>query len=340
MFRSILERHIKEGAFPGAALTIYKDGCLWEETYCGTLTYEEERSVNAYTRYDLASVTKVYTSACVALLLERGELSLGQPAVSVLPELTGTDKESITILQLCTHTAGLFGDPKLHKRAAGREALTRRFFDEPLKSPPARHVFYTSVGYQYLGLIIERISRMRLSGFMDAYLFKPLNTRTAGYNPGNKDNIAPTEYSIFRGYICRGEVHDDNCYVLGGICGHAGLFATARDVAVFGGMLLTGAPVFKNRESLAPLFTNYTEGLEQSRSIGFVIDDEKMGRWKCPAYHHTGFTGTSLFLAPKHRLACVLLTNRVYPTRENEKIQAARLDVHAALAKMFGESAD
>lgn len=335
MLQEIIQRHIDEGAFPGAAVVVCQDGRVVEEAYAGTLTYESDRRVDRDTRYDLASVTKVYTSACIALLLERGLLSLDDCAVEYLPELKGTDKKDITILQLCAHTAGLFGDPELHKRLPDRNALFRQFFIEPLKTNPGEHVFYTSVGYQYLGLIIERVSGLQLSYFMRKYLFDPLHTPSLSFCPEDKENIAPTEFSVFRGRVCAGEVHDDNCYVLGGICGHAGLFGTAADVAALGNMLLTGLPVFHSQSSLRLLFTNETAGLEQNRSIAFIIDDPGMGRWDCPVFHHTGFTGTSLLLAPEKKLVCAMLTNRVCPTRNNEKIQLARLDVHQALARAW-----
>ncbi|MGI6084038.1 MAG: serine hydrolase domain-containing protein [Acetivibrionales bacterium] len=338
MFKKFLTNQIENGAFPGAALLVYKDGEIIAEEYLGKISYDCDMKVNKDTRYDLASVTKVFTSVCIALLLEKKLISLKDPASKYLPELKGDGKEAITIEQLCTHTAGLFGEPELHKQIPDSIELYREFFNHPLKYNPSEQFFYTSVGYQFLGYIIERVSGMHLHRFMKKYIFEPLNLKTVSFNPEDKANISPTEFSIFRNRICHGEVHDDNCFVLGGVCGHAGLFATAYDVAQFGNMLLNnGDKVFKDCESLEPLFHNFTEGKEQNRSIAFAINSPGMGNWSCNNYSHTGFTGTSLFLVPKHRVVAVLLTNRVCPTRENEQINEARLGLHSLLARMLGE---
>ncbi len=163
MFREYLEKQVKGRVFPGAALLVYKNEQLLAEEYVGTLSYELDNKVNNNTRYDLASITKVFTSVCIAILVERKEILLDEPAVKYLPELSGTKKGSITIKQLCTHTAGLFGNPELHKAIPGRVELFKEFFTHPLLYNPSEHVFYTEfLGYQFLGYVIERVSGMKL----------------------------------------------------------------------------------------------------------------------------------------------------------------------------------
>ena len=338
MLRKFLLEQIQQGAFPGAALCVYQNDRILVEEYVGTLSDTVNTPVTPDTRYDLASVTKTYISASIALLLERGELSLDDPASLYLRQLRTPEKEAITIRQLCTHTAGLFGNPELHKQIPDRVALWQRFFDEPLRTPPMKQVFYTSVGYQFLGYIIEEISGMTLDCFLRKNILDPLGLSMTAYLPQDKNNIAWTEFSAFRNRICIGEVHDDNCYVLGGICGHAGLFSTAREVARFGSMLVCGGtPVFTGTVGLSALFTDMTSGLEQNRTIGFIVNNPDFGNWTCETFVHTGFTGTSLFLVPKYHLAVALLTNRVCPTRDNDKIGGVRKALHEMLAKQLEE---
>lgn len=332
---SILEQAVKDKAFPGAVWKVYQGNQLLIEEKVGTLTYESNEEVSFNTRYDLASVTKPFVSFATLLLADRGLISLHDPASYYLKELDTVEKSKITISQLLLHTAGLVSDPELHKIYSDDKSLYKIIFSHPLKCRPNEKVLYTSIGYMYLGYIIERVTHMKLNEFLKKEIFYPLGLNVIDYLPKDKTGIAPTEFSEFRQRMLIGEVHDDNCYVLGGVGGHTGLFSDIEDVCTFGKMLVNGNQDLLSNEMMAGLFTNLTTGLNKGRSYAFFINDPEFGEWDTDHFSHTGFTGTSIFIVPKKRIVSVLLTNRVYPTRDNQKIQQVRNQLHIWLKKEY-----
>lgn len=328
---TLLEQAVADKAFPGVVWKVYQGDDLVREEVAGWLTYDSDEPVTFSTRYDLASVTKPFVSAAILLLADRRQVDLENYASSYLPELDDSEKRHITVAQLLTHTAGLVSNPELHKAYTSENALRGVLFSHPLVSSPQQQVLYTSIGYQYLGYIVERLSGASLQRFLKDNVFVPLGFQTMSFMPEDRTNIAPTEYSRFRRRLLIGEVHDDNCYVLGGSGGHAGLFSDAEDVCGFGRTLVGSEGTFLSKTSIEGLFSNLTARLNEDRSYGFVLNDPQFGDWNADTFSHTGFTGTSLCIVPEAGVVSVLLTNRVYPTRRNEKIRDVRYKLHTAL---------
>jgi len=316
-----LDRLVAEQVFPGAVLLISQGGRVRYRQSAGRQTYDAHSpAVDAGTIYDLASVTKVFVSATVIELIEAGDLGLEDPVRRYLSQLS-EDKSSITVRQLLTHTAGLPSAPRLHNVHRTSKALTKTICEIPLQSQPGTQVLYSSLGYQYLGWLVEAVLDAPLSQCLQSRLLNPFGVEAWFTPPAElRSRIAPTEFSTQRGKLLQGEVHDENSGVLGGATGHAGLFATAS------GVLALGHALLEKRSPL--LFRELTAGLLPARTAAFLIDDPEFASWPTSAYSHTGFTGTSICLVPQRSVAVVLVSNRVHPSRDSERIHPARRSVH------------
>jgi CubicO group peptidase (beta-lactamase class C family) len=331
---SILQQAVHDQAFPGAVWRVYHNQKLLIEEKVGCLTYESKEPVSFQTRYDLASVTKPIVSVAVLMLADQGLIKLNERASYYLELLNTADKRDITVAQLLTHTAGLVSYPELYTKHSDPVDLYEQLFNYPRSSKIDAQVAYTSIGYQYLGYIVEKVTGTSLKDFLSNHMFKPLHMKQTEFTPTSNQGIAPTEYSDLRERILVGEVHDDNAYLLGGVCGHAGLFSNLEDMCSFGQALLDTNNPLMSEEMTNKLFLNITEHLNLSRSYAFAINDSEFGAWRTQTFSHTGFTGTSLFLVPEQQLVSVLLTNRVYPTRSNWQIRAVRARLHAYLQEI------
>jgi CubicO group peptidase (beta-lactamase class C family) len=323
-----LEELVAEGAFPGAAACASLDGRRIVEDVAGRHRFAEDAPVvDAEAEYDLASVTKVFVSVAALVLVAAGEVGLDDRLGDVLDD-PGADRAPITLRQLLTHTAGLPSVPQLHEDHPDREGLARALRTVPLDRAPATAVAYTSLGYQYLGWLIEAVAATPLDAFLAEAVLGPCGLERIGFLPGphRYDAIVPTEWSPVRERLLRGEVHDENSWILGAVTGHTGLFAPAAEVLRFGEALLRDDGLLGGARSL--LFEDLTGGLQPARSAAFVRDDPQFGAWPATTWSHTGFTGTSLCLVPEQGVAAVLLSNRVQPTRANERIVDARRRWH------------
>ena len=319
---------VAEGAFPGAVACASVDGRLVVDDVAGHHRFDGGApAIDAGAEYDLASVTKVFVSVAALVLVAAGEVGLEDRVCDVLTDL-GPDRAPITVRQLLTHTAGLPSVPQLHELHHDREGLAHALREVPLESAPGESVAYTSLGYQYLGWLIEAVAAMPLDAFLAEAVLGPCGLSRIGFLPGphRYDAIVPTEWSPVRERLLRGEVHDENSWILGAVTGHTGLFAPAAEVLRFGEALLCeDGPLPGVRSAL---FQDLTGGLEPARSAAFVRDDPQFGAWPATTWSHTGFTGTSLCLVPEQGVAAVLLSNRVQPTRANERIVDARRRWH------------
>lgn len=324
----ILDELIALGAFPGAVGIASVDGRVAFRAAAGRHTYDSaSTAVTEDTMYDLASVSKVFTSVATLTLINSRQIGLEDRVRHFLPYLA-EDREPITIRQLLTHTSGLPSVPELHKIHVTREALDRELRKVPLEYQPGTKVLYTSLGYQYLGWVIETVTGMGLDRYVKKAILDPFEIE-AWYTPAMErwSGIAPTEYSIVRHRLLQGEVHDENSGLLGGVTGHTGIFAPARSVLRLGEVLLEKADPL--------LFNDLTGGLDPRRSAAFVIDDPVFADWGTQVFSHTGFTGTSLCIVPGRRAVVVLLSNRVQPTRENELIKDSRTKFHAYIRDLI-----
>ncbi|MGH9657735.1 MAG: serine hydrolase domain-containing protein [Bryobacteraceae bacterium] len=321
----------------------------------GRLTYEDDAvSVAADTIYDLASLTKVVgTTAAAMILAERDALALDRPAAFHLPDFvepydTAADplwaaRGEVTVRRLLAHTSGLPAYEKFFLRARAKSHVLEEALALPLDEAPGRKTVYSDVGFILLGAIIEQTAGQTLDAFCEKELFAPLGMKDTRFNPPRElwDRIAPTEQdNEFRKRLIHGEVHDENAWVMGGVAGHAGLFGTAGDLAVFCRMLLAGGAVNETRilkrQTIAEFTRAWPTAEGPGRGLGWDKPSEppSCGRhFSASSYGHLGFTGASLWIDPEQDLFVVLLTNRIHPTRMNEAIRRVRPAVHDAVVE-------
>jgi CubicO group peptidase (beta-lactamase class C family) len=325
------------------------------------------------TRYDLASLTKVVgTTSAVMLLESRGAVELDAPVVRYLPDWDRGDprKARVTLRDLLLHRGGLPPFRRWFLELDGKEAFVRAIEDEALATEPGATTAYSDVGFMTLGLVVEAVSGRTLDRFLEEELFSPLGMSSTGFLPDASllPRIAPTEEDSWRGAMVRGIVHDENAWAMGGVAGHAGLFSTAGDLARFtsalaaavraGGQVACALPPGSPEgggdcppplESAgAPLPASASAWVRRwspgsTRALGWDTpspNGSSAGDYlSAAAFGHTGFTGTSIWIDPELDLWVVLLTNRVHPTRENQKHIPLRRAVHDAVARAVTDRA-
>jgi CubicO group peptidase (beta-lactamase class C family) len=342
---ALLNRAIVDKVFSGSVFAYGNSDGIVAKGSVGTLAWGGEQ-VEIDSIWDLASVTKPLVILSIMKLFEQGEVSLDDPISYFLPSYTGTDKATITLFELLTHTSGIPGQQPLYKHAKTPEDMKVAVRQLPLRSKPGTNVEYTSQGFMILGDIIEEVVGKRLDDVMDELVFRPVGINDTMFNPPDNlfNRIAATEYCPWREQTVLGQVHDENCVILEGIAGHAGLFGTAEDLAAICQMMLclgsTPQGEFLRPPTVQLMTKNHTKSLNLARSLGWQAKDRKAspaGDLFSPfSYGHTGFTGTSLWLDPATDVFAILLTNRVHPTRDNEKIQHVRRVFHnLVMLKMY-----
>ena len=363
---ALVVRALADSAAPGAVLAIVRHGRFVRLRGYGKLDWTESAG-RADTRsiYDIASLTKVVgTTTAAMLLVDEGRLALDAPVVAYLPWWADGDpaKESVTVLQLLLHRAGLPPFRLFYLEMEGRDAYRSAIAGLELDYEPGTRTVYSDIGFMTLAFIIERVSGQGLDEFLEERVWDRLGMRDTGFRPAEvlRDRIAPTEVdTLFRNMHVHGVVHDENAYAIGGVAGHAGLFSTAQDLAVLAQTLLDegrvagcGPPgsgsgervcaagvsgrVRLVSEETVRVFTRRFDS-QASRALGWDTpsDESSAGDYFTrSAFGHTGFTGTSIWIDPELDMFVVLLTNRVNPTRNNGKHIPLRRAVHdlAALA--------
>jgi CubicO group peptidase (beta-lactamase class C family) len=344
---SIVRAGIAEGAAPGAALAVGRYGRLVHvQGYGRTDGREDAPEVTERTLWDLASLTKVVGTTTAAMILEEeGRLELDHTVASYLPEFNDPAKAAITLRQLLEHRGGLEAFAPLYREFRGREQYLEQINRRPSKRVPGTETEYSDWDLILLQLIIERITAQPLDHFLQERLFRPLGMHDTGFNPDPslKPRIAATEVDAqYRGGLIWGEVHDPNAWAMGGVAGHAGLFSSVRDLAVYAQMLLNGGEYGGLRILKPATIARWTapQVPSSSRALGWDTPSGKSsaGRFFGPrSFGHTGYTGTSMWIDPERGLFVILLTNRVNPTAANQRhvplrravadaVQAAILD--------------
>jgi CubicO group peptidase (beta-lactamase class C family) len=340
----VVARAIKAGGFPGGAVVIGRGGATVMEKGFGNLSWSGKSPVvPERTIYDLASLTKVVaTTTAIMILYDQGKIHLDDPASKFVPAFAGGAKDDITIQMLLEHRSGLPAGRDLWRVALTPDEARQATIDTPLECNPGQCYIYSDLGADILGFVVEAASGQKLDVFMGEHVFRPLGMEDTFFRPHwtLRDRIAPTELTPPRGYPLRGEVHDENAFALGGVAGHAGLFSTASDLAVFAQMMLNGGEYNGVRilsDSAVSLFTARTTGREK-RALGWDMCDHdgSCGKYlSAHAYGHTGFTGTSLWIDPDKDLFVILLTNRVHAARArrpSKVIADIRADIADAAA--------
>jgi len=387
------------GVFPALALAVIHEGKLVLEIGCGLIDPENRRGmVTPATRFDLASLTKLFTATSFLTLVSLGKAALDDPLVTALPEFGaisprgidgGQDPHSkerlpipddlhgqtvdparVTFRHLLTHTSGLPPWRDLYDQAGAAptppdepDPLSRNerwaralrvLCAYPFVGQPDGIVRYSDVGLLLLGEAIARVwyagdvvpprAHLGLDMVICEGICERIKLESPGFNPVRNGvdpmTIAPTENDpLWRGRRAWGEVHDENACGVGGIAGHAGLFATAGDVARFGQAWLERDLRLRVDASLMDeAVSQQAESSGERRGLGWMLKGREGSsagdRLSAQSFGHTGFTGTSLWIDPERALVVALLTNRVYAGRAKEGIHAFRRAVHDVLAEV------
>ncbi|HEV2488530.1 MAG TPA: glycoside hydrolase family 3 N-terminal domain-containing protein [Candidatus Acidoferrales bacterium] len=346
----LLDRAVTDRAFPGGVLAVGQHDQLLLHPF-GRLTYDAKSpAVRSDTLYDVASLTKpIVTTAAILTLVSQGRVDLDAPVSRYLPEwLSGPNpdwRKKVTVRMLLLHDSGLPAHREYFKSAKSSHEILRRLFAEPLVAEPGTRIEYSDLGFMLLGEIVERLTGGTIEKFAREEIFAPLGMNHSMFNPPRalRAQIAPTENdTTFRKRQLQGEVDDSNAYAMGGIAGHAGLFSTANDIAIFAQMMLNGGIYAHQRifpRALVGQFTSRVKIGDSARALGWDVptDNSSSGHFFSPqAYGHNGFTGASIWIDPEKDLFVILLTNRVYPSAANDKIKQLRPALHDAILSALG----
>jgi serine-type D-Ala-D-Ala carboxypeptidase len=351
--RAAVESAIARQVTPGAVVALGdRDGLLLLQGY-GAVDYAQDApAARDSTVYDLASLTKVVgTTTAVMLLVDRGDVGLDDRLSEHLPLWPrGRWRDEVTVRRLLTHSSGLAPFVRFWHPSAGslrgRDAVLSAIIElEPAHEPGTR-VTYSDLGFILLGAMVESVSGVGLDAFLEREVWAVLGMGDTGFTPLERgialERIAPTEVDrVFRRTHVHGVVHDENAHAMGGVAGHAGLFATAVDLAAFAHHLLLaldGEGALPVGQATAARFATRQAGVTRALGWDAAPGSGGIARSLSPrAFGHTGFTGTSLWIDPGLGIYVVLLTNRVNPTREGTGIAELRRTIHELAARAAGK---
>ncbi len=335
--RAVLERAVRDSIFPGGIAVIGTRTQIVAEVSAGRIDWASASPApNARTIWDIASLTKVVgTTTALMQLVERKAVELDAPVQRYLPEWTGQWKERVTVRHLLTHSSGLRAWRELFKETTTAAEARQLVLDTPLDTTPGVRYVYSDLGAIIAGLVVERVTGAPIDAYLDSAVFARLGMRDTRYRPPTEwvDRIAPTEVDPWRGRHLRGEVHDENASRLDGVSAHAGLFSSAADLARFAQMMLNGGELGGARIVLPRTIAEFTRVQDprlSHRALGWETPNGSNSAgtmMKAPAFGHTGFTGTSLWIDPANDLFVVILTNRVNPSRSGTGIGTVRTRV-------------
>ena len=342
----ILADAVEQKAFPGAATAVTHGGKLVGLKALGRFTFDvTSPPVEAESIFDVASLTKLVATTSMAMILyERGLLDLEMPVVGILPEFQSEDsrRKEITLRQLMAHSSGLPAYERLFLRTKSRDELLRQAFLVPLKHDPGARAEYSDVGFILLGVALERIAGEPLDRFCQREIFGPLGMSYTSYNPpaSSRSKIPPTaDDKTFRQRIIQGEVQDENASVMGGVAPHAGLFATAADLAIFAQAMLNGGTPILRWDTVAFFTRRQSSPTGTSRALGWDTPSKPSQSGKYfsrSSFGHLGYTGTSLWIDPEQQISVTLLTNRTWPDCANQTIKEVRPAFHDAVMEALG----
>jgi uncharacterized protein YbbC (DUF1343 family)/CubicO group peptidase (beta-lactamase class C family) len=314
---------IQKQQLPGAVVLVVREGkIVFRKAYGSRSLQPTQTPMTLDTVFDLASLTKsIATATSMMVLLEQGKVRLANKVVDYFPDFAPNGKNQITIEQLLLHTSGLIADNPLSDYADGPTKAFERINHLELQTEPGTKFTYSDVNYILLGKLVEKLSGEPLDQFARQNVFEPLGLVDTTFKPDANlsRRAAPTEQRD--GHWMQGEVHDPRSFKLGGVAGHAGLFSTANDLAVFAQMLLDHGS-YQGRRILSPatvqLMTTPRPVPGGWRGLGWDIQtaySANRGELFSPdSFGHTGFTGTSIWIDPPSKMAVIFLSNRVHPS--------------------------
>jgi CubicO group peptidase (beta-lactamase class C family) len=319
---AVVKDSIAQGHLPGAVVLVVRQGKIaFRRAYGLRSKQPAEVRMTADTVFDLASLTKpIATATSILLLIEQGKLGLTDRVTRHLPAFAQNGKDKITLEQLLLHTSGLIADNPVSDYKDGRKKALERICQLKPITEPGTKFRYSDVNFIVLGELVERVSGLALDAFARKYVFEPLGLRETTFKPGKElaERAAPTQKR--EGRWMRGEVHDPRAYLLGGVAGHAGLFSTADDLAVFAEMILQRG-TYAGKRILKPetvrLMTTPRTVPGGQRALGWDVktsfSSNRGEGFSEKSFGHTGFTGTSIWIDPTSETAVILLSNRVHP---------------------------
>jgi CubicO group peptidase (beta-lactamase class C family) len=354
----ILRDAVEAHAFPAACIEVGgHDGARWNAAF-GGLTFDPYAPpATPDTIFDLASLTKVIATATLAMrAADAGRIALNDPLTRWLPDWRGGDRDQVTIRHLLTHSAGLTAYLPFYRDLTGRPEFQHAICRLPLEYPPDSQSIYSDLGFMLLAFILEDAASAANRSSLAPGVFDPSSSfgeqfhRVASFlspdpltfNPPRtwRKRCAPTEIDHWRGRLLTGEVHDENCWALGGAAGHSGLFGTAAASGAFARAVLRtirGEPILAQSDTMRRFITRAPVP-NSSRALGWdtMLPTSSCGTLMSPSsIGHTGFTGTSLWIDWERDLYVVLLTNRVHPNRGNNAIREVRRHVHDLVVQAF-----
>jgi uncharacterized protein YbbC (DUF1343 family)/CubicO group peptidase (beta-lactamase class C family) len=337
----VIQQSIEKRELPGAVVLVARHGrIVWRKAYGARAVEPSREAMTTDTIFDLASLTKVIaTTTSVMMLVEQGKVRLADSLVKFIPEMKGSGRDAITIEHLFTHTSGFAPDFDLRERWSGYDEAMARLYREPVRRPPGARFVYSDINYIALGEVVHRVTGMTLDEFARKHIFDPLGMRDTGFRPDTKlrPRIAPTERR--RGQLSylgdtaenagsegeqwlRGQVHDPTAFRMGGVAGHAGLFSTADDLAIFCQMVLNGGE-YHGVRILSPMgiaaMTRPRAVAEDGSArglgwdLGTSFSSNRGDLFPFGSFGHTGFTGTSIWMDPASDSFVIFLSNRVHP---------------------------
>ncbi|HEY7486099.1 MAG TPA: serine hydrolase [Streptosporangiaceae bacterium] len=350
-------RFMKQRRYPGAVVLAARNGVIATHEAMGyALRYSDDKPtelprdrripMRKDTIFDIASLSKLFTSLVAVQQVERGTLSLNAPVASYLPGFGQRCKDHITVRQLLTHTSGLRPDLPFYRDKTRAQQQALLYSDKPQATPGTAYI-YSDLNLIVLQFVLEKVTGRTLDALVRDGITRPLGMTDTGYRPpaAHRSRIAATEdehvppAKANRGLVW-GQVHDENAWALGGVAGHAGVFSTAHDLAILAQMLLNGGRYGQVRvlseDSTRWLFTDFNRKFPgNSHALGFELNQRRyMDQLASPVTAgHTGYTGTALVINPRSHAFVILLTNRVHPSRLWGGINPARRAVARDLAQ-------
>ena len=285
--------------------------------------------------FDLASLTKLATTALLLSFVHERVLTLDTPLRELVPDFRGGRKDTVTLRDVLTHTAGLRWWKPLWQEAGSIDEAVWLAASEPLAQDPGTYT-YSDLGYIMLTAGLAQAGGGDFQALVRERVLVPVEATTCDFRPADPLRCAATERdTAWRERRLRGEVHDENAFAMGGVAGHAGLFGTAADVAAIIRIFRDGAAIGNDQAALAR--QEHARGDNVRRGLGLALrapDGPMVGRsFGIDSYGHTGFTGTSVWVDPDRDLTVVLLTNRVYFGRMNDDaMYRFRIAVHEAVS--------
>jgi uncharacterized protein YbbC (DUF1343 family) len=330
-----VQAEIARHQLPGAVVLVGRQGkIVWRKAYGNRALEPQAETMTADTIFDMASLTKVVaTATSMMILVERGQVRLGDPVARYIPEFAAAGKRGITVEQLMTHRSGFPPDNDIEDYQQGPEKAVQKIWNlAPVATAGSRFV-YSDVNYIVLAELVRRVSGKPLDEFAAENIYRPLGMKETGFKPAAtlQPRIAPTEKRD--DHWMRGEVHDPRAYLLGGVAGHAGLFSTADDLAIFCQMILEKGS-YHGVRILSPLgVTRMTEARTSggnaadgnARGLGWDINTSYSSNrgdlFPVGSFGHTGFTGTSIWIDPASETFVIFLSNRVHPRLDPKQPQ-------------------